>query len=266
MDYLIAGLAKSGTTRLFSQLQDALLASRVELSAFFEPDSDEALNAIRSTPGSTLTKVLIGRVSSANRLLAEFDRHVLIYRDPRDQFLSMLLYLFYDFQLSGDVDAYLRARDALAAKVESPATVSTIELYSTVAALAGRAPIGVFKKLHAVQREYQAAFSPFMLRYEDLISGEALDALGAYLGLQLAADTEVPAEYARVARSRGFGEWRSWLNAEDLAFTDREWGQHIQDLGYALEPAGDALKISPATSLDYVAQFDPRGSKGSPMA
>jgi hypothetical protein len=265
MHYLIAGLAKSGTTRLFSQLQDALRQSAVELSTFFEPDSNEALAAIQATSGNTLSKVLIGRVSSANTLLSGFDRHVLIYRDPRDQFLSMLLYLFYDFQLSGDVDAFLRARDALAAKVESPATVSSIELYSTVAALAGRAPIGVFRKLHAVQREYQAAFSPFMLRYEDLISGEALATLGTYLGLQLGADTEVPAEYARVARSRGFGEWRSWLNGEDLAFTDREWGGHIQDLGYALEPPSSGMTISPATSLDYVAQFDPRGGPNNPV-
>jgi hypothetical protein len=261
MHYLIAGLAKSGTTRLFSQLQDALLQSPLALSTFFEPDSDEALAAIRASAGNTLTKVLIGRVSASNTPLHSFERHVLIYRDPRDQFLSMLLYLFYDFQLSGDTEAYRRARDLLAEKIAAPASVSTIALYSAVAELTGRAPIGVFKRLHSIQRDYEEAFSPFMLRYEELVAGSALASLSNYLDLPLGADTEVPTEYARVARSRGFGEWRAWLNEEDLLFIDREWGENIQRLGYVLEPAATAMQISPQTSLDYVAQFDPKRSR-----
>ncbi|WOJ96517.1 hypothetical protein R0137_14885 [Congregibacter brevis] len=259
MHYLIAGLAKSGTTRLFSQLKGALDQSPETLQTFFEPDTDEALKDVLSQDGSTLTKVLIGRVSKENAVLEQFDSHVLIYRDPRDQFISMLLYLFYDFQVSGDAEAYAKARQALKAKVESPSTVSTIELYNTLATLVGRGPIGVFKRLHAIQREYEDAFSPFMLCYEDLLQGKNLSELSTYTGLALEGDAEVPAEYTRVARSRGFGEWRSWLNAEDLEFIDREWGENISYLGYALEPEAKVLEINPQTSLDYVAQFDPTG-------
>lgn len=268
MNYLIAGLAKSGTTRLFSQMKEALdkasPATPAEvLRTFFEPDTDDALQSILDHDGPTLTKVLIGRVTRENVLLERFDRHVLIYRDPRDQFISMLLYLFYDFQLSGDHDAYKVARHALETKVDSPATVSTIELYNTLAKLVGRGPIGVFARLHAIQKAYEMRFQPFMLRYEDLLEGRALPALSEYTGLDLAGDAEVPKEYTRVARSRGFGEWRSWLNSDDLAYIDREWGETIAYLGYEQEPQAPVLEIDARTSLDYVAQFDPSSLKGA---
>ena len=259
MHYLIAGLAKSGTTRLFSQLEQALRRGGGAPATAFEPDTDAALQAVLATPGHTLTKVLIGRVKADNAPIAAFDRHVLIYRDPRDQFLSTLLYTFYDFQLQDNAEAYAQAYAALERKVAAPAAVSTIALYSEIAALAGRAPIGVFRRLHAVQNEYEAAFSPFRLRYEALLDGDALPALEAYLGLSLDnGDIQVSASYARVARSRGYGEWRNWFTADDLAFADQHWGEHLVALGYerALDVVTD-LVIDPSSSLAYVAQFDP---------
>ena len=114
MNYLISGLAKSRTTILFSRFQEALPDG---VSTFFEPDQDNALREILDLgrQGNTLTKVLVGRVKAENTPLRDFDRHVLIYRDPRDQFISMLLYLFYDFQLNGDAAGYRSALQALEA-------------------------------------------------------------------------------------------------------------------------------------------------------
>ena len=105
-----------------------------------------------------------------------------------------------------------------------------------------------------------------MLCYEDLLQGKSLSELSDYTRLALEGDAEVPQEYTRVARSRGFGEWRSWLNTEDLAFIDREWGENIRYLGYAVEPQAEMLAIDPKTSLDYVAQFDPNRNAGSSSA
>ena len=182
----------------------------------------------------------------------------MIFRDPRDQFLSTLLYLFYDFQVSGDADAYRAAYAALEAKVADPAGIATMDLYSEIARLAGRAPIGVFRKLHDVQREFDAAFRPYPLRYESLVEGEALGALEEYLGLTLENErVQVPADFARVARSRGYGEWRLWFNEADAAFASREWGAHMEALGYAVDEPISELPIDPASSLDYVRQFDP---------
>ncbi len=258
LNYLIAGLAKSGTTILFSRMQQAISPEPI---TFFEPDREQQLLEILdsvSGAGTTLTKVLIGRVSADNESLRKFDRHVVIHRDPRDQFISMLLYLFYDFQLNGDSDGYMRARKVLARKVANPGSESTIDLYNLVSQLVGRAPIAVFNKLHRVQQNYIETFSPQLLRYEDFLDNK-LQAVEGYLGFGLANSAEVPAEYKRVARSRAYGEWRSWLNKDDLAYINREWGEAIKRLGYSLSDKPDVLSISEATTLEYVAQFEPPG-------
>lgn len=260
MNYLIAGLAKSGTTILFSRIQHALQPAP---QTFFEPDTDEQLASILEAGtdtgvnnASTLSKVLIGRVTSANQLLRKFQRHVLIHRDPRDQFISMLLYLFYDFKLNNDSQAYQKALQALAQKVEAPEQHSTIELYTTIAGLVNRAPVVVFKKLHEAQQAYIEAFSPHLLRYEDFLDNK-LEAVEAYLGLPIGNNAEVPEEYKRVARSKGYGDWKSWLNDDDLEFVNREWGATIRSLGYELRDKAEPLSISRENSLDYVAQFKP---------
>ena len=207
MNYLIAGLAKSGTTILFSRLREALPDP---VLTYFEPDQDQQLADILAAGAvdTTLTKVLIGRVTADNALLRDFERHVLIYRDPRDQFISMLLYLFYDFQLSGDSGGFRQARDALQDKVNDPERYSTIELYNTVAGLVGRAPIGVFNNLHREQQAYIERFSPHLLRYEDFIDGK-LGGVEGYLSLSLKNKAEVADSYTRVARSRAYGDWKT---------------------------------------------------------
>lgn len=253
MHYLIAGLAKSGTTILFSRIEQALSPAP---ETYFEPDRDEQLLKILASE-HTLTKVLIGRVKSSNELLRRFDRHIVIYRDPRDQFISMLLYLFYDFQVSGDQSGYEQALEALTHKVENPAEHSTIELYNKVAGLVGRAPIAVFDKLHDEQTAYIAAFSPHLLRYEDFVD-DKLGSVEHYVKLNLHNDAKVPETYGRVARSKGYGDWKNWLNEQDLRYINSEWGGAITDLGYALERrVPQQLQIADSTSLDYVRQFNP---------
>lgn len=255
MNYLIAGLAKSGTTILFSRIRQALSPG---VETFFEPDSDDQLAdiLISNAHQHTLTKVLIGRVTCAHEKPRQFDRHVIIYRDPRDQFISMLLYLFYDFQVSGDVPGYQRAQQALARKVDDPGSYSTIELYNLIAELVGRAPIQVFNNLHTEQRKYIEKFSPHPIQYEDFIDG-SLQKLEQYLGLTLETQVEVPQEYQRVARSRAYGEWENWLTDKDLDYVNANWGETIQDLGYCQKALRQEQHIEPTTSLDYVSQFDP---------
>ncbi len=195
MHYLIAGLPKSGTTILFSRLAASLPAP---LDTYFEPDEDSALNAVLATSEApnSLTKVLVGRVSAAQMMLSDFDKHVLIVRDPRDQFVSMLLYLFFDFQRSGDTVGYRHARNALELKLADPDKISAIALYNDIASTVGRAPAEVFGRLQAVQSEYLEAFEPYQQSYESFVDGD-LHGLESYLGLQLDSTAEVAPEFAR---------------------------------------------------------------------
>lgn len=255
MNFLIAGLAKSGTTMLFSRIQRALDPFS---PVFFEPERRDELLAIlqRGTQGDTLTKVLVGRVMPDNDVIANFDKQVLIYRDPRDQFVSMLLYLFYDFQLNGDQAGYDACFSVLQEKQKEPSAVSAIALYNQLASAVGRAPVAVFNNLHRVQQEYLAAFTPHQARYEDLLDGKWA-ALESYLGLELGGDAQVPTEYSRVVRSKGYGDWRNWLNEEDNAYVTTHWGASIEALGYELSRPNEQQVISSATTLEYVSQFNP---------
>ncbi len=257
MHYLISGLAKSGTTRLFTQVQDALLAQGQTPQTHFEPWEDAALAAITSHEGVSLTKILIGQVAANNPHLPAFDRHVLIYRDPRDQFLSTLLYLFYDFQEKGDAAAFASAYAALEKKVADPVGVSALDLYDEVAKLAGRPGRVVFSRLHEVQSAFVETLSPFELSYEALIDGVATQELGEYLNLALQNDVTVASDYARVSRSKSYGEWKHWLTAEDQAWVNAHWGEHLRKLGYSLDRVTETPVISERLSLDYVAQFRP---------
>jgi hypothetical protein len=255
LNYLISGLAKSGTTMLFSRIKEALDSGG---EFFFEPDENSQLRDILSqgVSANTLTKVLVGRVMPDFDVIAEFDKHVLIYRDPRDQFISTLLYLFYDFQLSGDQAGFDTCFAALQRKQQDPANVSAVELYNLVAGSVGRAPIAVFNNLHRVQADYIDAFSPHKACYEKLLDGE-WHSLEAYLGLTLVHEAVVPQEYNRVVRSKSYGDWRSWLNADDIAYTNAEWGGTISALGFMPGLAPKTQVINAETTTEYVKQFDP---------
>lgn len=257
MHYLIAGLAKSGTTMLFSRMRSALALP--DDACYFEPHTDEDIAGIldNNMGPTTLTKVLIGRVKSTTSRIEAFDRNVMIFRDPRDQFVSMLLYLFYDFQLSGDQAGFDNCYTALEHKLSDPSGMSCIELWNTVAATVGRAPFNVFNNLHREQRAYCAAFSPHITRYEDLLDGH-WSALEGYLELPLAGDeAQVPSEYRRVARSRGYGDWRLWLTEHDIKTTNSEWADNLAWLGYEPGERQSDAPISRETSLAYVSQFNP---------
>ena len=257
MNFLIAGLAKSGTTMLFSRIQSALSGS--DTACYFEPDTEDAIADIldNAAAQNTLTKVLIGRVKSTTAGIAEFDRNVMIYRDPRDQFVSMLLYLFYDFQLSGDQAGYDKCYAALERKLNDPEAVSCIDLWNTVSATVGRAPFNVFDNLHREQRAYFEAFAPCRARYEQLLDNDWQE-LENYLGLTLSGDdTRVPDDLKRVTRSKGYGDWRLWLTESDIQTTNEQWDENLAWLNYEPGTAQLDAPIPRETSLDYVSQFNP---------
>ena len=246
---------------LFSRIQRAL---NTNVDTFFEPDQLAQFENILSQGADrdTLTKVLIGRVKSENHILNSFDKHIMIFRDPRDQFVSMLLYLFYDFQLSGDQAGYDECFAALERKQRDPEAFSAIDLYSRLAACVGRAPVAVFNNLHRVQSDYMGAFSPHLACYEDLLRGR-WSALESYLGMSLEHDAQVPDQYTRVVRSKGYGDWRRWLNADDIEYTNAQWSESILALGYTLGEVEMNQAIAVETSTDYVKQFNPRHFRSS---
>jgi len=242
---------------LFSRVKDRLGDDAVR--CYFEPHTDAQIaDILDATPAAaSLSKVLIGRVTATTARVDEFDHNIMIYRDPRDQFISMLLYLFYDFQVSGDKAGYETCYEALSEKVKDPDGVSCFELWDKISMTVGRAPHVVFQNLHREQLAYANRFKPYMARYEMLLDGDWAG-LSAFLDIDLAGDhSSVPQDLQRVTRSRGYGDWRYWLTDGDLSFINQHWSENLTWLGYETEAARLQEAIPEHTSLGYVCQFNP---------
>ena len=83
-------------------------------------------------------------------------------------------------------------------------------------------------------------------------------ALEAFLGFRVPVDPEVDAEFKRVERTKGHGEWRAWFTEADLARVNAEVGELMGELGYALESHADLSDALPAaTTLEWIEQFKP---------
>lgn len=258
---LIAGLAKTGTTILFSRVRASLPEPA---QTFFEPANAEALRRIlhigQARP--TLTKCLVGQIVADTPGLLDFTHHVLIVRDPRDQLVSEMLYDFFKFLQNQDSCGYTAARNLLHAKVRRPGSISCTQLFHHIRALAVnqqhiKSPVQLLAVKFGYLEAYRKAVNPFIVRYEDIIDNR-LEPLAAHLGLDRIQPAEVDPDVRRVRRSGTYGEWKQWFTPDDLREFDTHLGPLMTRHGYPPEPLPSPQRIPSKTSLHYIRQFNPR--------
>jgi len=256
MNCMVTGLAKTGTTILFASIRDGFPRDR---ECFFEPRTAAEFEHIVSRGGhtNTLTKALLQNLLQHSHVIARFDPIVLIVRDPRDQFISQMLYTFYDFKIRGDRAGYERARDLLRRKIESPSTVSTIHLYDSIASLAGRPGSERLARRYERLVRFLREYRPHTIRYEDFVDGRVAG-LVHDLGMPVSTASRVDDEHRRVVRTKTHGEWRAWLTAEDLELINSGVGESMRALDYPVVSSIEGPPPIPvATTLEYVEQFLP---------
>lgn len=264
MKVLILGLAKSGTTALAYRIHDSWPQGE-PLRFFFEPRRWPPEPSVRRE-GSALAKVLIGPQSYADYgSFAEFDKVILIVRDPRDTLISRLLYNLYEFPVAtteAEITAYA---DLVRRKVENPESIPLRELVALMLRLlfpqlASRHP--AYPNLKTMQDfaagggtwqgEVEALFPDFCtLRYEAFVS-EKLGELEDYLGFALPPASAVATEHRRVERSRGSGEWQRWFSPQDEADFVPAMRPYLNRWGYHLERDMGCGSIPMDTSVGYL--------------
>jgi len=90
------------------------------------------------------------------------------------------------------------------------------------------------------------------LSYENLVSGR-LTAVAQYLGLPLAADTEVAKQHQRVARTKGSGDWKNWLTPADIPLLKPKFTEYLAEFGYPNDwQLPENPQINPRHGSDYV--------------
>ncbi len=252
MRVLVLGLAKSGTTALAYKIHEALGR---DAALHFEPGKttgaeDTALHArLTAAPGSMITKNLVfptdeTRWHDVFANADRYDRAIWIVRDPRDIIISNFFYHWYGHHSTREKfeEALARTRR----KESDPTGTPFVDLVagtmtdsreqlaawqSNWYGILGRAAAGIRSHLH-------------VLRYEDFVDGR-LDAVSAYLGLELAGDATVPDEHRRVARTRGYDNWRRWFTAEDVDFFRPIVSDFLRTMGYD----ADDWTLVPMSSL-----------------
>ena len=152
----------------------------------------------------------------------------------------------------------LESRAHLRRKIESPFTVSTIQLYDTIAALAGRPGSRSLAKRYERLVRFVHQHRPYTIRYEDFVDGRVAG-LSQYLGMPVSIASRVDDEHRRVVRTKTHGEWRAWLTLEDLEFINGHVAESMLALDYpVISSIENPAPIPVATTLKYIEQFLPR--------
>lgn len=248
MRVLIVGEGKSGTTALMRSVS-ACLDEPVEL---FEP---RLITAEDLTPETLVVKkLLLNWQRSENRLLSDFDKRVLISRDPRDRIISHMLYDAYNRAPIMSEKQRQRWIDALTRKVERPRSVSMAKLFNLWWRVSQADLMSIYVRVldRGVSFHSRPDNAFHVIRYEAYVDGN-FDALNDYLGLSIKPGVVTGSE-ERVSRSKSSGAWRHWFTPADVRLfrpmTHRwlkETGGRVRDWKLEAEPT-----IDMSTSVDYV--------------
>jgi hypothetical protein len=250
MKIIISGLGKSGTTALFFKLKHAMPP---ETYCMFEPSRFEVSTA---GPTHVLAKVLIARDKPADfDSFSDFDRKIMIVRDARDVLVSRVLYDIYnDATLCRDdagVDALV---NLLRRKEAAPSSVPLHEIIDLVDRMSSRGLLARATQAATIALDFQRRYpNYFQFRYEEFVRAN-FTAIESHLEFALAQGAvSVPVEYARVARTKGYGDWRNWMTASDVRFFRPYLEAFLDVNGYSDDwTLPDEPRILPEHGSDYV--------------
>ena len=259
---LVHGLAKSGTTALFSRIRNSMPADVVVES--FEPPNIETIKKAheeaRRKQAPLLVKVLHASVledlgaNEENRRI--FDKIVLIVRDPRDILVSATLYGgSYHGLWRRSPHAVARAL-ALLRQRERGVPVPLGRLHEALT----REPLdsriaSLVEGINACREAIKGFDNSrvFTIPYENFVTND-LDDLAGFFGYPLTGSGDVDPKFSRVTRTKSSGDWRRWITPDDVPILQNALKDILPTLGY--DPDDWALEenaeIEPAHASEYV--------------
>lgn len=245
---LVFGQPKSGTTALMRSVSEALPDS-VEV---FEPDD---LTTVDLTPDHLVVKKLFGPHDREEGAVYDaFDHRLFIVRDPRDRFISSLLYDVHGRAEAENPQALEAFLKLLEAKEVEPLSVGLLELHHAYWRFSGvdlfSAAARAAQRMRAFWRKQGTHWT--FVRYEDFVAGQTTE-LAARLGVSALGQPIVDGELARVARTRGHGDWRNWLTPADMFVFEPFATPILEEFEYANDwTLAESPTIDRAHASDYV--------------
>src|SRR3989339_83275 len=226
MKILIAGLPKSGTTALFFKIKDSLSK---DFRLLFEPkEYQEEKNP------NVLAKILIDPYVKINtKSFSNFDKKIVILRDPRDKMVSHFLYSFYHKPFFNNPQFIKKIIQLLQKKEKNPDSVSFRELLDVRGKFISPyySPTKEENYYDYYDKFIEENKDFFIVRYEDIVENK-LTQLENYLGFNLNKVTQVDKSLKRVERTKARGDWKNWFTNEDVRYFKPVFEKFMRKYGY----------------------------------
>jgi hypothetical protein len=250
MRIVIVGMGKSGTTALLYAVRAAMPAAT---DLLFEPRRHVTVQA----PDVVAKVVLHPRFPLDDAFYRQFDRIVLLTRDPRDVLVSRALYRVFGARaLLADPAKLAQYIALLRAKEADPRSVSLGRINALFETLVGptlHSDEGLARRFDDALAFHRAFPDCLVFRYEAMVENR-FEAVAQYLSLPAAAMRPVvPATLQRVVRSRRSGNWRDWFCAEDVEHYRPLVADYMRRYGYADDwTLNPEPRIRPEECSEYV--------------
>ncbi|WP_299697867.1 hypothetical protein [Hydrocarboniphaga sp.] len=266
---MILGAAKSGTTALFYAIQNTLNKRHgTAVKGLFEPTTTQRIEEYLASGSDRvpLIKVLLGLfIRKGMDLSQAFDKKIIIYRDPRDNVISRLVFMLTRLIEPSERDKIDQVIALLQRKEREPESLSVAQIIREVGVITNRENLLASVRNNALlpaKMKRQSGDQYFMLSYEDFVEGR-FDQLNGYLGFEVDPDFEVGDRHTHIVRTKSSGSWKDWFLAEDIDYFVKEVAEDYNLLGFDAEQQPNANKhLDPKIGSEYaMAQFTRVGDK-----
>ncbi len=255
MRILIIGMPKSGTTMLTYKI-----SASCDAGVLFEPDieckkREEAQHSNRNIVAKLVYNKVITNIINK---FEDYDKKILITRDPRDIIISLFFYNLHHEIVSGWKLFPKSALDKVLQIIKKKEKDASIPLHEVL--ICGNHPCSTLKSLLNFYKNSFVNFVEFLkgsseyhiIKYENIIDAKIQD-LESHLGFSLTTEFEVDKKLNRVTRSKTYGAWRDWFTAEDVELFKPYLEESIVNLGYDLDwDINNNTTIDPEFGSGYI--------------
>ena len=249
--FVIYGQYKSGTTACFLKLKNSMQGKFYTL--FEKVEYDDALNTGKLP---VLAKVIIPPncqqyaeeiqyEDNPEKLMPDlekklgtfntFEKKIYLVRDPRDWIISAILFLPQArSEIYMNQSCFRNVLDIIKQKESNPASVSMLDILRFM--LPNSNLHNFISKFVSEQHKWLFSFEDSISnyitwKYEDMISNSKSH-VEEYLGFKLSEENTSDDNYAHVARTKSYGNWKNWMTPRDVAFFRPLFAAYIERHGY----------------------------------
>lgn len=250
---VIFGQYRTGTTALFFKIRQSLPKAKVY--ELFEPERDIPSD---DSNNITLAKVILGidTLIDYDPFLS-FDKQIYLARDPRDWFISGLLFLLQqEVHIYSNVSHIQHIIQLLEQKEQQPDSISVIELFKTFMRYANRDSTTILdwveKQINWLLDFESQLTGAVTIRYEDLVD-DNVTALEDYLEFPILRG-QADVSFEHVARTKEYGHWRNWFLEEDCEILRPIFEPYLRQHGYSSDWSLNKKQIIKPEHCSYYAK------------